>query len=226
LPLLETFEQPNIKTLRIQVVEIIRRAILRGEFKPGDRIVEADIAKHLGISRGPIREAMRQLEQESLVTYHPHKGCFVTTLSAQDAWEIYTLRAELEAFSLQMSGGRVGEESLIIMESLAGKMVERAEANDVESMVGIDLEFHSLICRASGHKRLYQTWSSLNSHIWALFFTVTNAKVVNLVEAARRHFDIVQALRTGEKERACESVREHYLQTARRLLQVLSEKSG
>lgn len=218
MALSETLQLTQARTLRLEVVELLRRAILRGEFKPGDRIVEAEVAAHLGISRGPVREAVRQLEQEGLVTYYPHRGCCVTTLSPGDAWEIYTLRAELEAFAFTLAGGKVSKETLDQMESIAGKLVERAKDDDAAGMVELDLEFHGLICQAGNHQRLYQTWANLDSLIWGLFFTVTNARIVSLMQSAHRHFEVVRALRSGDLELGCRAIREHYLKTGQQLI--------
>ena len=90
------------KALRDAAVLRIREAILQGRLKPGQRILEADMAQELGISRAPIREAIRQLESEGLVVSRAHRGTYVTTLSSQDAREIFSLRAALEGLAIML----------------------------------------------------------------------------------------------------------------------------
>src|SRR5947209_19061185 len=85
------------QSLRAEVRERLRQAIMQGELKPGEQIVESRLARQLGISQAPVREALRELEQMGLVVNHMRRGTFVRELTAQDAWEMYTLRAQLES---------------------------------------------------------------------------------------------------------------------------------
>ena len=84
------------KTLREQVAEILRKKILNGDIQSGERIVEADLARELQMSRGPVREALRQIEEEGLVVYEPHKGCVVKTMTYDEMQEAYLIRSTLE----------------------------------------------------------------------------------------------------------------------------------
>ena len=86
------------QTLREQVTQAIRLKLLTGQLRPGERIVEQEMAEDLGVSRGPVREALRQIEQEGLVEYTSHVGCFVKEFNARDVYEVYLLRANLENF--------------------------------------------------------------------------------------------------------------------------------
>src|SRR5512141_2804217 len=93
------FEPLRSRGLRSVALLSIRRAIVNGVLRPGDRLMEADIAREMGISRGPVREALRQLEQEGLVISYPHRGTFVASLAADEASEIYVMRAVLEGLA-------------------------------------------------------------------------------------------------------------------------------
>ncbi len=209
--------QLKSKSIRQEVVQIIRRKILRGELLPGDRIIEAEIAAQLEISRGPVREAVRQLEQEGLVTYNLHKGCSVTTLSADDAWEIYMLRAHLESLSIQMCKGNLGLAALEEMEKAAMSMENAGAEDDLAELVELDHIFHSQICKAGGKKRLYQLWSSLNSTSFAIFLTVHNANVTPLQSLQDKHMDLFKILSKGDVEESCRSITDHYLSTGQKL---------
>ena len=91
-------EQPVLskRTLRERIAEILRMQILRGDIKPGERIIEEEISKKYEVSRGPVREALRQIEEEGLVTYVPHKGCVVKVLTHEEMSEAYLIRSTLE----------------------------------------------------------------------------------------------------------------------------------
>src|SRR5699024_5005939 len=106
------------QTLREQVTQAIRMKLLTGELKPGTRIVEQDMAQELGVSRAPVREALRQIEQEGLVEYTSHVGCSVKEFTAQDVYEVYLLRANLEILSVKMCEGHFSEETLEKMEQI------------------------------------------------------------------------------------------------------------
>lgn len=102
----------NYKTLRQEVVDEIRQKILGGEFKPGDRMKENEIAELFGVSRGPVREALRQIEQEGLVRYERNVGCSVAAVTEQDIYEVCLLRATLEILAVRLNKGNFSAESL------------------------------------------------------------------------------------------------------------------
>lgn len=205
-------------TIRQQVAKILRHKILIGELLPGDRIVESEIAAQLNISRGPVREAIRQLEEEGLVTYSTNKGCSVTTLDADDAWEIYILRAELETLAIRLCNGILSENTLNEMRSSINKMQAAADANDLMELIENEHNFHSCICKASNRKHLYKLWSSLNSTSFALFLTVTSAGIRKLQEIVPMHMEVLESLESGNQEFACQAIRSHYLSTGKELI--------
>lgn len=215
--------QPS--SLRQQVATMLRKDILRGKYLPGDRIIEAEIASNLNISRGPVREAIRQLEEEGLVVYSNNKGCTVTTLEPQDAWEIYLLRANLECLALSLCNGNIGKEALEDMERCLNQMEEAAQKGDLAEMVEQDHLFHSLICKSSKNKRLYKLWSSLNSTSYAIFLTVISKHVGSLSEMPAKHRMVFEKLRLGKCENACQSVKDHYLGTGRNLFLMYGEEA-
>ena len=204
---------------------MLRKDILRGKYLPGDRIIEAEIAANLNISRGPLREAIRQLEEEGLVVYSNNKGCTVTTLGPQDAWEIYILRADLECLALALCSGKIGEEALAEMERCIEQMGEAAQKDDLAEMVEQDHIFHSLICRSSNNKRLYKLWSSLNSTSYAIFLTAISKHVGSLSEMPDKHRKVLNKLKLGKCECACQSVKDHYLGTGRSLFLKYGEEA-
>lgn len=205
-------------TLRQQVAEILRKDILHGRYLPGDRIVEADIASNFNISRGPVREAIRQLEEEGLVTYSNNKGCSVTRLEPMDAWEIYLLRANLESLACGLCNSNIGESAIREMEICIEKMSLAAEKEDLSEMVAQDHIFHSLICKAPNKKRLYKLWSSLNNTSYAIFLTIISANVSSLTDMPDKHKKLLDALKSNNQELASQAIKDHYLNTGRELL--------
>lgn len=108
----EQMAQLNYKTLRQEVADEIRRKILKGEFKAGERIKEHEMAQLLGVSRGPVREALRQLEQEGLVRYERNVGCSVAPMNEKDIYEIGLLRAALEILAVKLCKGKMEPQAL------------------------------------------------------------------------------------------------------------------
>ena len=204
-------------TLRQRVAALLRKDILCGKYLPGDRIVEAEIAADLQISRGPVREAIRQLEEEGLVTYSNNKGCSVTTLDPSDAWEIYIIRADLESLALNLCGGDIGDEALSQMDLYIQGMENAAVDDDLSRMVELDHGFHSLISGAPKNKRLYKLWSTLNNTSYAIFLTVRSANIRSLTEMAGKHRKVLDILRTRSRETAIQGIMDHYLGTGRDL---------
>jgi DNA-binding GntR family transcriptional regulator len=151
-------------TLAQRTAEVLRRRILSGQVAQGERINEARLAAELQTSRGPIREALRQLSAEGLLKDTPRRGSFVVTLSPQDVTEIYELRTalEMQAARTVINRGEAGDFKRL---EEAVRAIEKAAAtNDVEEVARLDLEFHQTLCRLSRNSRisaLFQTNSAL-----------------------------------------------------------------
>lgn len=133
----------NYKTLRQEVVDEIRQKILEGEFKPGDRMKENEIAELFGVSRGPVREALRQIEQEGLVRYERNVGCSVAAVTEQDIYEVCLLRATLEILAVRLNKGNFSAESLQQMRESLERM--KALEDDLYQLAQEDNYFHSRI---------------------------------------------------------------------------------
>ena len=118
--------QLNYKTLRQEVADEIRRKILKGEFKAGERIKEHEMAQLLGVSRGPVREALRQLEQEGLVRYERNVGCSVAPMNEKDIYEIGLLRAALEILAVKLCKGKMEPQALQRMRDSVEQMRQAA----------------------------------------------------------------------------------------------------
>lgn len=150
----DKLEIRNYKPLGEVVFEYLRNAILAGELKPGERLMEVTIADQLGVSRTPVREAIRKLEKESFVIMIPRKGAYVADLTKKDIMEVLEIRKELEGFAAFLAAERM---SLSEKESL-GKVVENFNESllnmDKKNMIESDNAFHSFIFEATKNQRL------------------------------------------------------------------------
>lgn len=152
-------------TLKTQVVEQIRNAILTVVFKPGERLNETRLAQQFGVSRIPVREALLQLQEQGLVMNHPHRGMFVVMLSEEDVQRINSLRIVLEAEAIKLCRVNLTPSFKKKMETILKEM-ERANAGSDFDASKLDLEFHRAVWAAAGNPYLERT---LNSLVTVLF---------------------------------------------------------
>jgi DNA-binding GntR family transcriptional regulator len=205
------------RPLSEEAYDQLRSAILGGQLAPGSRIVEADLARQMRISRSPVREAVRKLEHEGLVEYLPRRGTVVSGLSREDVADAYQLRAHLEAYGARLAATRATELDLARMIDLVTRMREFAAAEDLDGLVAADVEFHRELCRISGSRRLLQAWETLNPARWTM---ISGLRVsdLSLEQIAERHRPIVAALESRKPENAERIVRSHILQLGERVL--------
>ena len=146
------------KTLREQVVEILRHKILSGEIKPGERIIEAKVAEELKVSRGPLREALRQIEEEGLVVYEAQKGCVVKTMTYEEMQETYLIQSTLEKLAVQMCGGEISKEQDEEMQKLVLSMEKAANQKNLYDVIKFDEQFHECIVKTAHSEKLHRIW--------------------------------------------------------------------
>lgn len=193
--------------LSAQVVTEIRRAILSGALPPGTRVVEADIAAQMGISRSPVREAMVQLEHEGLIVRHPHRGTTVAVLSPEDAREIASLRAYLEAFAYRLAAPHLTDDDFSHLEGIVDRM--REAGDDLAGVIELDLGFHGHLVECAGHRRLRDLFRSLDGLVWALAL-VAKHWGVTARDVPEHHARLLDALRSRDPERAASALLAHY----------------
>ncbi|MHB9092438.1 MAG: GntR family transcriptional regulator, partial [Chloroflexota bacterium] len=141
-------------------------ALIAGELRPGDRITESKVARDLGVSQGPVREALRGLEQVGVVRYLPHRGTFVNGVSRADAAEIYSMRALLEGYAFRLAVSKVGPEEVHEFEEIIAAMHNSATASDLTRLIEKDVSFHRRIVELSGHGLLMRQWSTIDPLGW------------------------------------------------------------
>jgi DNA-binding GntR family transcriptional regulator len=213
---------PQFRPLRSDAYEALREAILLGRVRPGERIVEAEIARQMGISRGPIREAVRQLEHEDLVEYHPRRGVVVARLTREAVADTYAVRAELDGFAARLAVARIGDEHLDHLDGLLATMRRLAYDGDNEALLHTDVEFHRFIYTVAHNRVLLRAWAGLGPHAWTLF-SGSQLRGYSLSDLAERHLPIVEALRTRDPVTAERTATEHTLEIARNVLDHLDD---
>jgi GntR family transcriptional regulator of gluconate operon len=210
------FEQVPHRSLREAALSAIRQAILRGDLAPGQRLVESDIAEQLGVSRAPVREALRQLETEGLVVSAPHRGSFVAELSATDLREIYTLRAALESLAVRIVTEKASAETLAQLRQAVADMAGAAREGDLARLAALDMSFHEMLCRAAGHSRLLDIWLSMTAQIRA-FIDLTNTLYLPADEVVRLHAEVVEHMEDGRAGEAERALARHILEVGERI---------
>lgn len=202
----------------------LRDAIIDGRLAPGDRIVEAEIARQMAISRAPIREAIRKLERDGLLEYLPRRGTVVKKLTTEEVLDIYQLRAHLEKYAVCRAATRLDNADLQALAKLIDDMVVSAAADDLTGLIAADVQFHARICQASKSKHLVQLWESLNPHCWTLLSSI-KATDYTLTEIAARHRPLLAYLRAGDADRAEAEIERHIVELATRVVAHLEEDS-
>src|SRR6478672_8189688 len=203
-------------SLREQALDQLRNAVTSGEIAPGTRLVETELSAALGISRGTLREALRQLQQEGLVESGERDRLTVRTLSDQEILDMFAVRAALEWLAAFIVTGRADRAPLV------GRLQEGLDALDAASgsinhMVEIDLAFHRLLCELTGNTTLVRTWEALAGSIrMSIMFSGTDKAVANM--SVPRHQQVVDAIASGDPHIARVAVDEHMREAAQNLL--------
>jgi DNA-binding GntR family transcriptional regulator len=212
-------------TLTAVTAQNIQESILRGEYRPGDPLREAELSESLGVSRGTAREALRFLHQEgALVEIIPHRGAFVIKLSLERAREIYTLRALLEPYAI-----RIAMENKAYSESDLGELqrvVDRIEKLENEgndsALVKADIEFHRLATGRCRHQLLLDMVNKLQSQTLVLIFN-TKLYRSDKVPDSVSHRAILEGLRSDEPAAAEEILRKHIIDAGSSLVKQMQE---
>ena len=198
----------NYKPLRDVVFESLRTAILEGKLKSGQRLMEVQLAEQLGVSRTPIREAIRKLELEGLVIMLPRKGAYVADMSFKDLIDVLEIRASLEGLAASLASGRRRDEDIEGLEKLAREFEESVKSGDIEEVLKKDVEFHEYIFSLANNKKLHQIINSLweQVHRFRVTYVSDYEASLSLVE---EHNKILEAIKEGNCELAKIYATEH-----------------
>jgi DNA-binding GntR family transcriptional regulator len=195
-------------SLREQALTALRRAITTGQLSPGTHLVETELSEALQISRGTLREAMRQLQQEGLISAGARGRLSVRHLDAKEIKNIFDVRAALESLAAQDLAGREDRSGAVAELRKAVGDMEKWAASNLEDRIEADLKFHRTMCHLTGNETLLHSWSSLEGSIrMSIMFAGVDRALKNM--DVKRHSDIVDAIESGDVDKAAATVRAH-----------------
>jgi DNA-binding GntR family transcriptional regulator len=201
---------PANRGLGADIATRLRSAILNGYFDPGERLPEESLARTMGVSRGPIREALVQLEREGIIVIRRNRGAFVAQLSLEDLEEVYTLRVAIERLAVQRAVRYATDAQIDEMQSVVDEISARMARGITEQEAAeLDLHFHDLIYRSGNHRRLYETWTTLRPQIHILLLNRNVAHEDFREMVVPSHQVIVDSLRTRDEAAAVDLTMEH-----------------
>lgn len=209
-------------TLRFKVTTRLRELILKGEFKMGERLMQEEWAKKLGVSRMPLREALRQLEIEGLVVIEPRRGAIVTPISSEDIEEIYQLRALLEGRAVEQSVAFLVREDIEDLEEIYEKMILLTGSDkDIEEYMLLNKRFHSILIEACPGRRIKgfikTLWKGIPSYTPSLLPT-------HFKEALKEHKLMLEYAKQRDGKELKKVTEKHILRTRDNLLDMMRKK--
>ena len=229
----------DYRTLRENVADEIRMKILNGDMKPGDKIIEQELASEFGISRGPVREALRQLEQEGMVEYSRNVGCSVKQptfleysrnvgcsvkhIGMDDVYEIYYMRANYEMMAVRLYNAPFPQETIEKMEQVLEQM-KQLHKEEYRKVFELDNEFHEAILDLVSFKRLKKAWEDLN---YGNIVTGYNMEIDSEQVIKRQyliHEKLLNACKTGTPAQVEQAIADHYLGGVEKLIQKVNKK--
>jgi DNA-binding GntR family transcriptional regulator len=210
--------------LSTQVKDRMLQWILEGELPPGSRIIETQVARRLGTSQAPVREALRDLATLGLVEMHPYRGARVREPETDELVEAMELRGELEAIAARSAARHIDEETLERMRGLLAEMRASADAGDAHAQAIQNSAFHTCVIEASRNRTLLRLWAMLEP--FARSYLTATAPGADLRWLADRHAAIVDALASGDADLAADAMRVHAREAEDQVLRRSAVRAG
>jgi DNA-binding GntR family transcriptional regulator len=195
------FELGEIKPLRDKIVSSIREAIIEGRIKAGERLMEPDVARNLGVSRTPLREAFLQLESEGFVKVTPRRGAVVSELSVKDAEETYLIKSALEGLAARLAVKNITEEMLQQLRSINNEMEKKAKQKDKDyrAILELNAKYHDLVNKTSGNEKLCHSISLLRKQTLRYNYIYLNV-LSHIDQSIQEHKAIIDALEQRDQK--------------------------
>ncbi len=181
------------KPLREIVSETLRQAIQEGTLQPGERLMEIQLAQELGVSRTPIREAIRKLELEGFVVMIPRRGTYVADISLKDVSQVFEIRSALEELAAGLAAERITEEEIEHLERMLVEIGDYIEDKDMDKIVEADVEFHEVLYKASRNDRLVEIINNLREQMLR-FRSISMNQPGRLAKTWEEHRQLVEAI--------------------------------
>jgi len=209
--------------LRDVVFNTIREAILKGDFAPGERLMEKQLAERLGVSRTPIREAIRKLELEGLVIMIPRKGAEVASITGKDISDVLEVRATLEALAVKLACKKMSDHDLDELIAINIEFRKAANKKDVKKVIEKDVEFHDVIFHSSDNDKLINISNNLREQIYR-YRVEYIYKMNSYDELVVEHDEIVKAIVARDGKRAAEIAMKHIENQEKSVLEYIKAK--
>jgi len=208
------------ESLTTKVTQLLEQAILTGQIKPGEKLVERELSERLGISRSPIREAIRSLQSSGLVKIIPWKGTIVSEVSKREVEEIYAVKSMLESFAAGVACKRITHKQVRRFRALLAKMEKEISKNNLYAYLKLSQEFHELFIKASDNTKLYEIYQSLSKQIqWLQLISLSFSDRAK--HSLREHKQIMEAFVERKPELVEQLVRDHVDRGGKALVQKL-----
>ena len=209
--------------LRDVVFNTLREAILKGELKPGERLMELQLAAKLGVSRTPIREAIRMLEQEGLAVTIPRKGAEVARMTEKDMEDVLEIREALDELAAKIACTRMTEDQLKQLETIKETFVESTRSHDVKRIAEADVSFHDVIYEATGNPKLVSMLNNLREQIYRYRVEYLKEEK-NYPTLIGEHEAIVEALYARNQDEVVRAMHTHIENQASDVKEIIREQ--
>ena len=214
-----------VGTLNDQAAALLRSRIFSGGLTPGTRILEADLADELGLSRGTLRSALQQLGFEGLVVQKRFRSTFVATLSSREAFEIYTLRNCLESMAAQLAARNIDKAGMAAIAAAVDVMEQAAGRNDVDGVREADFLFHQCVARLSGHSKLQEHYKIIEYQT-RLYLSQISELDYDLSVVLGVHVKLAKAIRRGDEATAFRLAQDHNTADGERMVRNLRSQEA
>lgn len=201
----------KIASLPDQVYAHLRSAIISAEIVPGAKLVELEIAAKMGTSQGPVREALQRLEHDGLVERRARSATFVTSVSTDEMFELFSVRSGIEAFAIRRTVQHITPAQCDELDALIEKMAEAGSGKDMLTLAEYDLQFHRQIVVWSDSAGLLRVWTTLSSQIQRFIVQSHVEHYLDFVEIGTRHQPIAEALRRHDSDTVSSAIQEHIM---------------
>jgi len=201
----------------VDVERAVAQWILKGELSAGEKLSEQEVALRLGVSRGPVREAFRALEDLGLVQIEKNRGAFVRKIDLNEAVEIHDVYSVLEELAARTAAGRLSATQIAELKSLVESMDVASEAEDLDRFYSLNLSFHQLLVEGSGNRRLLSVYNRLLNelHLFRRFGLMQRGE---MQLSNRDHHQILDRIAAGDANGAAEAMRRHTTERRRNML--------
>ena len=209
--------------LRDMVFDVLMSAIMQGQLSPGERLLEVQLADEMGVSRTPVREAIRRLELEGFVVMVPRKGAYVAGLSINDVEEVYEIRTVLETLAVRLAAQRMQPADYAQLDDLSEKMRATWQEGNVDNWGSLDASFHELLYKFSRNERLVAMMNNIMEQL-SRYRIISLANVEVRHNSLSEHQELIEALKRRDSEAAATAVAMHIENTKQSLINMLKAK--